>query len=91
MISVAIPEHAAGASEPKASETEILSEQPAPAKNSKKIKEEAVKATRSEAPKTNQSDTQKPNRPSRHNEKRPPAWTGGNNFDDPETIPAFLR
>lgn len=28
---------------------------------------------------------------SRHNEKRPPAWTSGNRFSDPDTIPAFLR
>ncbi len=28
---------------------------------------------------------------SRYNEKRPPAWTGGNGFEDPENVPAFLR
>ena len=83
LISIAISEHVTNVSETNTSKTDVLSKETGPAENTEQIKEEATKG--------NQSDSQKPNRFSRHYEKRPPAWTGGNNFDDPETIPAFLR
>ena len=83
LISITISEHVTNVSETNTSKTDVLSKETGPAENTEQIKEEATKG--------NQSASQKPNRFSRHYEKRPPAWTGGNNFDDPETIPAFLR
>ena len=83
LISAAIPEYSTDFSEIKTSESDIPHDKATPSKNGGKVKEEVAKGI--------QSESQKPNRHFRPNEKRPPAWTGGNNFNDPETIPAFLR
>ncbi|MDC0461544.1 DEAD/DEAH box helicase [Alphaproteobacteria bacterium] len=38
-----------------------------------------------------QKETEKPVKTNRYNEKRPPEWTGGKNFKDPDSLPAFLK
>ena len=52
----------------------------------KNLQDKTIKPEKN--PSTNSKKSQKT---SRYNEKRPPAWTSGNGFSDPDTVPAFLR
>jgi len=96
LISVSIPELSKENPKPTAKSKKNSSEK---APLQKEVSEKSLNNV--EKPKTKpsentekaalQKETEKPVKTNRYNEKRPPEWTGGNNFKDPDSLPAFLK
>ncbi|MBT5799247.1 DEAD/DEAH box helicase [Alphaproteobacteria bacterium] len=96
LISVSIPELSKENPKPTAKSKKNSSEK---APLQKEVSEKSLNNV--EKPKTKpsentekaalQKETEKPVKTNRYNEKRPPEWTGGKNFKDPDSLPAFLK
>ena len=96
LISVSIPELSKENPKPTAKSKKNSSEK---APLQKEVSEKSLNNV--EKPKTKpsentekaalQKETEKPVKTNRYNEKCPPEWTGGNNFKDPDSLPAFLK
>ena len=96
LISVSIPELSKENPKPTAKSKKNSSEK---APLQKEVSEKSLNNV--EKPKTKpsentekaalQKETEKPVKTNPYNEKRPPEWTGGKNFKDPDSLPAFLK
>ena len=83
LISISIPEHTISEEKEQHSTTNVV--------HSKQTISENLGKKTTKMENNNSAASKKKQTTSRYNEKRPPTWTGGNKFTDPDTIPAFLR